>query len=139
MRSLPSIFDAIVVAIEETKDLSLYTVDELSASLMSHEHRLNKGTYSSLEQAFKTQIFFGRSLGQDRENNSGRGKSQNRGRNSLTSSTGRSRNQNQNEGSSQHQAHGKRYDKSQIQCHYCKKYGHYANECRKNKNDMNNR
>ena len=36
LRSLPSSFDAIVVAIEETKDLSHFSVDELHASLMSH-------------------------------------------------------------------------------------------------------
>eukprot|EP00253_Pinus_taeda_P002992 PITA_02992 len=33
----------------------------------------------------------------------------------------------------------KRYDKSQVQCHYCNKYGHYANECREKQNDMNSR
>ena len=41
LRSLPSRFDAIVVAIEETKDLSQFSVDELHASLMSYEHRLS--------------------------------------------------------------------------------------------------
>eukprot|EP00253_Pinus_taeda_P007708 PITA_07708 len=56
LRSLPARFDAIGVAIEETKDLSLFSVDELHASLISHEHRLNRATSSSLEHAFKTQI-----------------------------------------------------------------------------------
>ena len=42
LRSLPSIFDAIVVAIEETKYLSQFLVDEIHVSLMSDEHRLNK-------------------------------------------------------------------------------------------------
>eukprot|EP00253_Pinus_taeda_P011762 PITA_11762 len=42
LRCLPSRFEAVVVAIEETKDLSQFTVDELSASLMSHEHRLSR-------------------------------------------------------------------------------------------------
>ena len=36
-------------------------------------------------------------------------------------------------------AQGQRYDKSNVQCHYCKKYGHYANECRKKQHDMNNK
>ena len=58
-RSLPSRFDAIVVAIEETKDLSQFSVDELCASLMSHEQRLNITKNSSLEHDFKTQMFFG--------------------------------------------------------------------------------
>eukprot|EP00253_Pinus_taeda_P004625 PITA_04625 len=139
LRSLPSRFEAVVVAIEETKDLSQFTVDELSASLMSHEHRLSRGTYSSLEQAFKTQMSLNQRRSRGRANNRGRGRSQNRGRYYPASTSGRSCNQNQDEGSSKQQAHGQRYDKSQVQCHYCKKYGHYANECRKKQNDMNSR
>ena len=63
LRSLPSRFDAIVVAIEETKDLLQFSVDELPTSLMSHEHRLNRATNSSLEHAFKTQMYFGQGRG----------------------------------------------------------------------------
>eukprot|EP00253_Pinus_taeda_P006584 PITA_06584 len=139
LRSLPSRFEAVVVVIEETKDLSQFTVDELSASLMSDEHRLSRGTDSSLEQAFKTQMSFSQRKGRGSANNRGRGRSQNRGRYYPASTSGRSFNQNEDEGSSKQQAHGQRYDKSQVQCHYCKKYGHYANECRKKQNDMNSR
>eukprot|EP00253_Pinus_taeda_P027797 PITA_27797 len=139
LRCLPSRFEVVVVAIEETKDLSQFTVDELSASLMSHEHRLSRGTDSSFEQAFKTQMSFSQKKGRGRANNRGRGRSQNRGKYYPASTSGRSCNQNQDEGSSKQQAHGQRYDKSKVQCHYCKKYGHYANECRKKQNDMNSR
>eukprot|EP00253_Pinus_taeda_P014808 PITA_14808 len=139
LRCLPSRFEAVVVAIEETKDLSQFTVDELNASLMSHEDRLSRGTDSSFEQAFKTQMSFSQRKGRGRANNRGRGRSQNRGRYYPASTSGRSCSQNQYEGSSKQQAHGQRYDKSQVQCHYCKKYGHYANECRKKQNDMNSR
>eukprot|EP00253_Pinus_taeda_P020487 PITA_20487 len=139
LRCLPSRFEAVVVAIEETKDISQFTVDELSASLMSHEHRLSRGTDSSFEKAFKTQMSFSQRKGRGRANNRGCGRSQNRGRYYPASTSGRSCNQNQHEGSSKHQAHGQRYDKTQVQCHYCKKYGHYANECRKKQNDMNSR
>ena len=44
LRSLPLRFDAIVVAIEETKDLSQFLVNELHASLISHELKLNRET-----------------------------------------------------------------------------------------------
>jgi len=139
LRCLPSRFEAIVVAIEETKDLSQFTVDELSASLMSHEHRLSRGTDSYFQQVFKTQISFGQGKDRGKANNRGRGRSQNKGKIFPARTSGRSFNQNQHEGSSKQQAHGQRYDKSQVQCHYCKKYGHYANECRKKQNDMNSR
>eukprot|EP00253_Pinus_taeda_P010645 PITA_10645 len=139
LRSLPSRFEAVVVAIEETKDLSLFTVDELSASLISHEHRLSRGTNSSFEQAFKTQMSFSQRKSRGRANNRGHGRSQNKGRYYPASTSRRSCNQNQDEGSTKQQAHGQRYDKSQVQCHYCKKFGHYANECRKKQNDMNSR
>jgi len=68
LRILPSIFDAIVVAIEGTKDLSNFSVDELHASLMTHEKRLRRTADSSLEHAFKTQISFGRGRIQGRGN-----------------------------------------------------------------------
>eukprot|EP00253_Pinus_taeda_P029507 PITA_29507 len=119
LRSLLSRFEAIVVAIEETQDLSQFTVDELSASLMSHEHRLSRGTDSPFEQAFKTQMSFGQEKGRGRANNGGHGRIQNKGRNNPASTSGRSCNKSQNEGSSKQQAHGQRYDKSQVQCHYC--------------------
>ena len=64
LRVLPSRFDAIVTTIEETKDLSNYSVDELHASLITHEQRLSRNQNSSLEQAFKTQMSFGRGRGQ---------------------------------------------------------------------------
>jgi len=42
LRSFPSRFDPIVVAIEETKDISQFSVYELHASLIFHEHVLNR-------------------------------------------------------------------------------------------------
>eukprot|EP00253_Pinus_taeda_P003584 PITA_03584 len=111
-------------------------VEKILRCLLS---RLSRGTYSSFEQTFKTQMSFSQRKGRGRVNNRGRGRSQNRGRYYPASTSGRSCNQNQDEGFSKQQAHGQRYDKSQVQCNYCKKYGHYANECRKKQNDMNSR
>ena len=98
LRCLPSRFEAVVVAIEETKDLSRFTVDELSASLMSHEHRLSRGTDSSFQQSLKTQMSFSQRKGRGRANNRGHGRSQNKGRYYPASTSGRSCNQNEGEG-----------------------------------------
>eukprot|EP00253_Pinus_taeda_P025630 PITA_25630 len=145
LRVLLSKFDAIVTTIEETKDLSNFSVDELHASLITHEQRLSRNENSSLEKAFKTQMSFGRGRGQGRGNKRGRGRSQNRGgRNNAANAQGRGNNPNQNQGQGssqqreQHHAQGQRYEKSNVQCYYYKKYGHYANECRKKQYDMSN-
>ena len=91
LRSLPSRFDVIVTTLEETKDLSNFSVDELHASLMTHEQRLDRNAHSSLEHAFKTQMSFGRGRGQGRSQNRG-------GRNNPSNANGRGSNQNQNQG-----------------------------------------
>eukprot|EP00253_Pinus_taeda_P013505 PITA_13505 len=107
LRSMLARLDAIVVAIKETKDLSQFSVDELHASLISHEHRMNRETSSSLEHAFKTQVSFGQGRGRGRSNARGRGRSPYRsGRGSASSSSRRGSNQNPSQGPSQNQAQG---------------------------------
>jgi hypothetical protein len=51
LRSLPPKFYTLVVTLEEGKDLSQFSLDELQASLINHEHRLNRSNMS-LENAF---------------------------------------------------------------------------------------
>jgi hypothetical protein len=51
LRSLPLKFDSLVVTLEENKDMSQFSLDELQASLINHEHRLNRSNMS-LENAF---------------------------------------------------------------------------------------
>eukprot|EP00253_Pinus_taeda_P017412 PITA_17412 len=114
LRVLPSKFDAIVTTIEETKDLSNFSVDELHVSLMTHEQRLSRNEKSSLEQAFKTQMSFGRGRGQGRGNKRGRGRSQNRGgRNSLENAQGRGNNSNQNQSQGNNQQRGQHHAQGQ--------------------------
>ena len=68
LRSLPGRFDVIVVSIEAKKGFSHFLVDELHASLIYHEHKLNKEKNSSLEHSFKTQVSFGQGRGRGRSN-----------------------------------------------------------------------
>ena len=54
IRCLTKKFTMVVTAIEETKDLSQFTLEELTGSLLSHEARLNKEE-ESLTNSFNTQ------------------------------------------------------------------------------------
>eukprot|EP00253_Pinus_taeda_P014079 PITA_14079 len=114
LRILPSKFDVIVTTIEETKDLSNFSVGEVHASLITHEQRLSRNESSSLEQAFKTQMCFGRGRGQGRGNKKGRGRSQKRGgRNSPANAQGRGNNPNQNQGQGSSQQSGHHHAQGQ--------------------------
>lgn len=53
LRSLTTRFDHIMVAIEESKDLTIFSVDELSGSLQAHEVRLNRTVEKAEEIALQ--------------------------------------------------------------------------------------
>lgn len=74
LRSFPPKFDNIVVAIEESKDLTTLCIDEVFGSLYNRKDRLNKHNGNSLECAFKTQMTFGRGRGRGNSRFRGRGR-----------------------------------------------------------------
>ena len=53
--SSPPKFDHVVAAIEELRDLSMFSFNELMGSLQSHESRINKSIATTQEQAFSSE------------------------------------------------------------------------------------
>jgi len=66
LRSLPTKFDVIVVAIENSKYLTQLCVNELMGSLQFHEQRINRSVEKSLEKAFQAKA----NICRDKFNNS---------------------------------------------------------------------
>ena len=110
LRSLLQRFESLVMTLKENKDLSQFTIDELQASLINHEHRLNQSN-TSLEGAFASQSYIIHGRGRGRCSSRGRGKCFFIGgcNNSPMIVTGRGQYQNHCQPS------GHRFDKSKIQ------------------------
>ncbi|CAL1401775.1 unnamed protein product [Linum trigynum] len=88
LRSLLPKFDYVVVAMDEAKDVSKMTVDEVIGSLQAREERLNKRNEESSEQVLATKATTeekegarggGQYRGRGRGNNRGRGRGRARG------------------------------------------------------------
>ncbi|KAH0738093.1 hypothetical protein KY290_036798 [Solanum tuberosum] len=83
LRSLNKRFDHVVVAIEESRDLSNYGFDELMSSLQAHEDRLNASQEKGEEKAFQIKgesSFKGKSEVSNARGYEGRGSFHGRGR-----------------------------------------------------------
>lgn len=138
LRSLSPKFEYVVPAIIEGNDLSTYTFDAMMSSLIAHEDRLSKKGEKAEEKAFQVKgEFSGKSenyggsyggRGRGRGGFNGRGRGYGRGR-------GHYNDQNQYRGSyGDHSQHKSGYNdqsqfKSNIQCRYCKKFGHKEADC----------
>ena len=79
LRSLPPKFDHVVAAIEESKDLSTFSFDELMGSLQAHEARINRSSEKEEETTFQTKVEFEPSSQHIR----GRGRGRGRGRSNM--------------------------------------------------------
>ena len=132
LRCLPKKFEAVVIPIEEFKDLSQMHIHDLNGSLISHESRMNGYVDNPLENGFKYQLHVTR--GRRRAGNRGRGgrsDDHSDNRNDLESEENLQHNTPSIRGSNSRtwQPINQRYDRSKVECFYCKKFGHFANKC----------
>ena len=100
LRSMTKKFNYVVCSIEESKDTSILSIDELQSSLLVHEQRM--GSHDEEEHALKV-TYGDRFGGQVRGRGSYRGRGRGRGRQS--------------------------FDKATTECYKCHKLGHFQWEC----------
>ncbi|GMI72170.1 hypothetical protein HRI_000886300 [Hibiscus trionum] len=145
LRSLIRKFDYVVVAIEESKDLSKISLDELVGSLQAHEHKMKQNEdFKNLEQALQSKMNINEGEASNSytrgQGNRGGYRGRYRGRRGARGHGGRSYDTSQTSENFQTSSRGRgfrgrgrgRYqqrNKYQVQCYNCNKYGHYSYEC----------
>ena len=118
LRSLTPRWNNVAIILEESKDLTQLKFDQLVGSLMSHEERL-KETFEVVEKAFSSKLQI--THNEDASSSSAK-TNQDRGKwQSQIFSRGRGRGSFRGRG---------RFDKRNVQCYYCNRYGHFERECR---------
>lgn len=136
LRTMTKNFEHVVVAIEESKNLSELSLESLLGSLQSHELRIKQFASSSSEQAFQMQET-------SREGYRGRGRrtythGRGRGRGQIENVHANAKEENKGHydygrgrGQGRQSERGRGNTNSQFQCHYCHKYGHLKKDCYK--------
>ena len=152
--SLPAKFDSIVSVIEQTKELSTLSIQELMGSLKAYEQRLIQRSEKSVENAFQSKLNMGsRSQepkqhwheqergesfrgGRQGRNSRGRGRSwRGRGRTNFDERSNE-RGSFQKCNICKRNGHVEKdcWFKGKPQCFDCKKFGHVQKDCRFKKN-----
>ncbi|XP_050902007.1 uncharacterized protein LOC127109385 [Lathyrus oleraceus] len=141
LHSLTSRFDNIVVAIEESKDLTILSKDELQSSLEAHEQRMDERGTDKAKAEITLQACFNEKNKRSKGKFAARGKSNFQNFGSNDSQNSKHSTSEKGESSFKNSGHGngfKKRDMSKVQCYKCRKFGHFANSCRGKSNENHN-
>ncbi|XP_004496824.1 uncharacterized protein [Cicer arietinum] len=119
LRSLHPRFDYVVCAIEESKDISALSLEELQGTLEARELRMDERSGgNSGNQAF---VAYANKRG-DQKRKWRKNKFKKPGDKSESSSKG-------GISSGKSKGNSRNFDKKKVQCYNCEKFGHFAYEC----------
>ncbi|GAU36961.1 hypothetical protein TSUD_57390 [Trifolium subterraneum] len=149
LRCLTPRFDHVVAAIETSKRISEISKEELLGTLESNEQRMNERAAgkAKAEVALQAQPNKGKKNKGKWKGNKGRGGYNNNGAKNSQGDSSNTQKSNNNHGNSRggynNSGRGGRggykgFDKSNIQCYNCQKYGHFADECYGEKKEPEN-
>ncbi|XP_078435013.1 uncharacterized protein LOC144706003 [Wolffia australiana] len=130
LRATPAKFDAITTAIKQFSDIDTMTLDEAIGSPKLHEDKIKHCRVKRDEQ-----VLLAKAMGKIKKYNgeSSRGRGQGRGR-----GHGRSRGRGYGGRGYDNHDEEKPHDKSKVRCYNCEKLGHFAYECRRDKEERIN-
>ncbi|XP_050915629.1 uncharacterized protein LOC127130704 [Lathyrus oleraceus] len=142
LRSLTPRFDNIVVAIEESKDLTTLRKDELHSSLEAYEQRMDERGADKAKTEIALQARFNEKNKRSKGKFAARGKSNFQNFGSNDSQNSKHSTSEKGESSSKDSGHSngfKKRDVSKVQCYKCRKFRHFANSCcgKSNENHKN--
>lgn len=126
MRSLNIKFDHVVAAVEESKDLSTFSFDELMGSLQAHEARINRSLKKNKEKSF--QVKEAATKNADGEYSAGKGPGRG-GFHGRGRGNGRGNGRGRGCFDGQRQSNEQNSNKSGIQCNHYHRYGHIKAIC----------
>ncbi|XP_019438865.1 PREDICTED: uncharacterized protein LOC109344555 [Lupinus angustifolius] len=123
LKTLTHKYDHIIVAIEESKNLEAYNIEELQSSLEAHEQRLKeRGIEKNDDHALQAQSFK-KPSGQWNKNN----KKEKWNKFEQGSPSQRPNSTNNFEHDQRKDSRNRRiFDKKRVQCYNFREYGHYA-------------
>ena len=135
LRATPSKFNALTFSLEQYGELDKVSLDEVIGSLTVHELWLKERESREEEKVLLAKAISKAKSSNDESSSRGRGRHRGQGR-----GRGRGRGQGRGKNSSQNEDKDKKpFDKTVIQCYNCKKFGHFAYECRSNKKERDDR